>query len=622
MTSAMAWRVPASAPSVDRGTSRRSPGSARRTARWPTEVPRVAASAARRLHVAASSRRAGEKRRASLVRRRAARPGNEGEVRTTERRADERSPATASSLTTTTAVAVDPTRREEALMGGPASKSAERKEEAAPSTAATPAVGGAQGRTDGLTVAGVPLTPEVTAIVLVYFVQGILGLSRLAKEYFVKDELGLGPAEASLIFSASSIPWLVKPLWGFISDSVPLFGYRRKSYLVACGALGALAGFALCTAVRDVPGAAVAFTMGSLSTAFSDVVIDSLVVARARGESQELSGSLQSLCWGSVALGGILSSYFSGSLIEEHGTRYVFGVTALFPLLIAGAALLVKEAPVRSSADAMETSRTETEGAEGVVGDVGEEREGGDGVVRVRGELIALGKKLWSVGKQRRIWAPTAFVFLWQATPNPGQAMFYFTTNELGFTPEFLGRVALARSVASLAGVGLYNAYLKKVPLKKMFTWSAVVGTVLGMSQLLLVSGYNRQLGISDQFFSLGDTVVLTVLGEVSFLPVLVLAAKVCPEGVEATLFAALMSIFNAGGVASGALGAALTSYLGVESDNFDNLFTLVFLCNLSSLAPLLGLGWLDEADKPEDGDGGSGEGIVDALPEATTKSL
>jgi hypothetical protein len=43
-------------------------------------------------------------------------------------------------------------------------------------------------------------------------------------------------------------------------------------------------------------------------------------------------------------------------------------------------------------------------------------------------------------------------------------------------------------------------------------------GATLGLSQLLLVSGYNRELGISDQFFSLGDTVVLTVLGEVSAL--------------------------------------------------------------------------------------------------------
>ena len=81
----------------------------------------------------------------------------------------------------------------------------------------------------GLSIAGVPVTPEVAAIVLVYFVQGILGLSRLAKDFFVKDELGLDPAQASLIFSASSVPWLVKPLWGFISDSIPLFGYRRKS---------------------------------------------------------------------------------------------------------------------------------------------------------------------------------------------------------------------------------------------------------------------------------------------------------------------------------------------------------------------------------------------------------
>ena len=35
----------------------------------------------------------------------------------------------------------------------------------------------------GISLAGVPLTPEVSAIVLVYFVQGILGLSRLCLLY-------------------------------------------------------------------------------------------------------------------------------------------------------------------------------------------------------------------------------------------------------------------------------------------------------------------------------------------------------------------------------------------------------------------------------------------------------
>ena len=39
--------------------------------------------------------------------------------------------------------------------------------------------------------------------------------------------------------------------------------------------------------------------------------------------------------------------------------------------------------------------------------------------------------------------------------------MFYFQTNTLGFTPEFLGKVRLAGALASLAGVGAYNFALK-----------------------------------------------------------------------------------------------------------------------------------------------------------------
>lgn len=47
-----------------------------------------------------------------------------------------------------------------------------------------------------------------------------------------------------------------------------------------------------------------------------------MVVERARGETQSVSGSLQSLCWGSSAFGGIVSSYFSGSLVHAYGVRY------------------------------------------------------------------------------------------------------------------------------------------------------------------------------------------------------------------------------------------------------------------------------------------------------------
>ena len=49
--------------------------------------------------------------------------------------------------------------------------------------------------------------------------------------------------------------------------------------------------------------------------------------------------------------------------------------------------------------------------------------------------------------------AHQGLLFYVQATPTADTAMFYFQTNALGFTPEFLGRVRLAGSLASLAGV-------------------------------------------------------------------------------------------------------------------------------------------------------------------------
>ena len=46
----------------------------------------------------------------------------------------------------------------------------------------------------------------------------------------------------------------------------------------------------------------------------------------------------------------------------------------------------------------------------------------------------------------------------------------------------------------------------------------------------VVCAGTSRALGLSNELFVLGDSVVLTVLGQVAFMPVLVLAAKMCPE--------------------------------------------------------------------------------------------
>ena len=177
----------------------------------------------------------------------------------------------------------------------------------------------------------------------------------------------------------------------------------------------------------------------------------------------------------------------------------------------------------------------------------------------------------------------------------------FFSTNELGFQAEFLGRIRLVTSIAALFGVWLFQRFFKSVPFRKIFGWSTVISALLGMTTLLLVTHTNRTLGIDDHWFSLGDSLVLTVMGKIAFMPVLVLAARLCPPGVEATVFALLMSIYNLAALISHEGGALLMHWLKVTETNFDNLWLLIVITNLSTLLPLPLLNWLPTANAQTD---------------------
>ena len=402
---------------------------------------------------------------------------------------------------------------------------------------------------------GQPLTTELVAILLVYFVQGILGLSRLAVSFFLKDDLALSPAVLGAMTGIAVLPWTIKPVFGFLSDGVPMFGYRRRPYLILSGLLGAVAWLAMATVVNSAWSAIAAIVATSLSVAIGDVIVDSLVVERARAESQAEAGTLQSLAWGTSALGGLITAYLGGLLLEQVSTRTVFAITATFPLIVSLVAWLITEEPVqqRPSLQVM------------------------------KGQV----QQLWQAIRQRAIWMPALFLFLWQATPTAESAFFFFQTNELGFSPEFLGRVRLTTAVAALIGIWIFQRFLRGVPFRTIFAWSTVLSAALCMTALLLVNYINCPLGIVDRWFSLGDSLILTVMGEIAFMPVLVLSARLCPPGVEASLFALLMSIVNLAGLVSHELGALLTDLLGITETEFSHLWLLVLLTNLSTLLPL-----------------------------------
>lgn len=402
---------------------------------------------------------------------------------------------------------------------------------------------------------GQPLTAELAAILLVYVVQGILGLARLAVSFFLKDDLGLSPATVAALTGVAALPWTIKPLFGFMSDGLPIGGYRRRPYLVLSGLVGCAAWVALGTVVQSAWGAIAAITVSSLSVAVSDVIVDSLVVERARGESQATAGTLQSLTWGASAVGGLLTAYLGGVLLEQITTRSLFLITASFPLIVSLTAWLITEEPI--------------------------------GDRSTWGLVKHQVSQLWGAIRQRAIWMPALFLFLWQATPSADAAFFFFTTNDLGFGPEFLGRVRLVSNLAALIGIWIFQRFLRDVGFRSIFAWSTVLSSLLGLTSLILITHANRSLGIDDRWFSLGDSLILTVMGQIAFMPVLVLSARLCPPGIEATLFALLMSIVNLAGLVSHELGALVTHWLGVTETDFGHLWQLVLLTNLTTLLPL-----------------------------------
>jgi hypothetical protein len=134
----------------------------------------------------------------------------------------------------------------------------------------------------------------------------------------------------------------------------------------------------------------------------------------------------------------------------------VFGITAVFPLLVSAISLNLAEEKVVSSQTRGEDSADAMAGGATTTGDGATAR---NGVIARDGALGSFGAQvgdqaalLWGAVSQRRVWLPALFMLLWQGTPSSGGAFFYFLTDELGFGPEFLGRVSVGTSIASLVG--------------------------------------------------------------------------------------------------------------------------------------------------------------------------
>lgn len=175
-----------------------------------------------------------------------------------------------------------------------------------------------------------------------YFVQGTKKLTEIPTLFFIKFELGLGDAGGQLFDSLRSIGWMMKPIWGFLSDQVPLFGYKRKSWYILMACLGAL--FWFITAFISYIGVTVpliyliVFNLAFGTYAFVDVVTDAFMVTE--GQRLKRVGSFVNFQWAALSVANAGALFLGGWLQQnisdgDFPTWIVFFIAGIPPIFTA-----------------------------------------------------------------------------------------------------------------------------------------------------------------------------------------------------------------------------------------------------------------------------------------------
>ncbi|KAK3029357.1 hypothetical protein RJ639_037880 [Escallonia herrerae] len=192
----------------------------------------------------------------------------------------------------------------------------------------------------------------VLGVVIVYGInQGVrIGLSRVSTQYYMKDEQKLQPSEAQVYFRLIQIPWIVKPLWGLLTDILPIFGFRRRPYFILAGFVG-VSSMLMLALQKSLPLSAAILSLmaASAGVAIADVTIDACVTENSISHPS-LAGDMQSLCGVSSSIGALVGFAISGLFIYL-GLRFgVFGVLSIPAGMVILVGMILREPPVHNFA--------------------------------------------------------------------------------------------------------------------------------------------------------------------------------------------------------------------------------------------------------------------------------
>jgi predicted MFS family arabinose efflux permease len=387
---------------------------------------------------------------------------------------------------------------------------------------------------------------------LVYVVEGmgqIVGLISQPLNYYLKEAQGWTPVQVTAFVTIFNLPWLIKPLYGLISDFVPLFGYRRKSYLIVANIV-AVGGYFWVTRLTAPNDLIVALMFTAYAMAISSTLCGAVLVEN--GQRLHESGAFVNQQWLWFNIAAMAAAIVGGELVEHlapaSALHTAAAIVALAPLLVIfGTLFLIDEKKTPANVQGMKATL--------------------NGLV--------------SAFKRRELLVVAAFIFLYYFSPGLATPLYYHMTDELKFSQAYIGVLSSIAAGGWVAGALLYRRLFENLNLRKLLNLSIALGTLTTVSYLLLSS----EASAAIINFCSGFSAMLATVATVT------LAADYCPPRAEGFSFAVLMSVINLANTIGDNVGSYL--YTNTFQKTLSPLILISAACTAFAfiLVPLLRLG-------------------------------
>ncbi len=352
-------------------------------------------------------------------------------------------------------------------------------------------------------------------------------IGRIPLNDLLKNHMLLSATVVASFVELAAAPWSFKFIAGFVVDAFPLFGSRRRYYLM----LSSLGAGILWLAMAIVPRTylillTTAFAFNVLASVAS-VVIGGLLVEGAQAHGA--TGRFSSLRLVLINVTYLLMDPIGGRLAERpfFWTTIVGG--ALFLSMVPVTLLLLRETPPERRPD-----------------------EGADA-------LSGAWMQLKNVGLSKTLWITGALLFLVQVAPGLGTPLYYYQTDTLKLSNKFIGNLGFLYGGMGLIASFVYPFFCRRFRLRTLLAL-AIVCTVASNLAYLGYRSRNTAM-IVEGAAGLGLTLAQ--------LPLFDIASRATPRGSEALAYSLMITCWNLGLMLSNLSGGYLYDHF---NKNFLNL--------------------------------------------------